>query len=56
MRQVPVANDEGAETNHEAAMAVMQGASVANPMPVPVRHAARRHHEAAVAAMQGAVL
>ena len=56
MRQVPVANDEGAETNHEAAMAVMQGASVASPMPVPVRHAARTHHEAAVAAMQGAVL
>ena len=56
MRQVPVANDEGAETNHEAAVAVMQGASVASPMPVPVRHAARRHHEAAVAAMQGAVL
>ena len=55
-RQAAVANGHAAGTNHEAAVAAMQGASIASPMPVPVRHAARTHHEAAVAAMPGAVV
>ena len=56
LRQAAVTKVEGAEANHEAAVAGMQGASVASPLPLPLRHTARTHHEAAIAAMQGAVL
>ena len=53
-RPAAVTKHTSAVANHEAAVAAMQGASDADPLPLLVGEPAMPHHEAAVAAMKGA--